>query len=62
VRYTCERCGGWIKDKFFFGLWHFCLTDEEVAAREAYRQAVRLQQMPPPDPKAMLAKMLAAKK
>ena len=24
MRYVCKDCGSWVKDKFFFGLLHFC--------------------------------------
>lgn len=30
MRYTCSTCGAWVKDKFFFGTMHLCLTDDEA--------------------------------
>lgn len=37
MRYACDRCGGFVKDKFLLGLLHFCLTDEEVKQRHYQR-------------------------
>lgn len=30
--WLCPYCQDWIKDKFIFGLLHFCLTKEEREA------------------------------
>jgi hypothetical protein len=36
------RCGGFVKDKFFFGLLHFCLTEEEYEQKlEAERKQLQ---------------------
>jgi hypothetical protein len=24
MRYNCEKCGKWVKDKFIFGTLHYC--------------------------------------
>ena len=34
MRYRCHRCDSLVKDKFLFGLWHVCLTDEEWAWKQ----------------------------
>lgn len=44
MRYVCPDCRSLVKDKFIFGLLHFCLTDEERAARNRSIQ----QSQPPP--------------
>lgn len=30
MRYRCNRCDKYVKDKFIFGLVHLCITDEEL--------------------------------
>ena len=42
MRYRCHECGQLIKDKFLFGLLHFCLNEEE---RQLKRRAERNAQM-----------------
>jgi hypothetical protein len=29
MRYTCPQCGAWVKDKFIFGLLHFCIPQPD---------------------------------
>jgi DNA-directed RNA polymerase subunit RPC12/RpoP len=31
MRYKCPKCGKLVKDNLFFGLLHFCLSDEDIA-------------------------------
>lgn len=41
MRYKCERCEEWIKDKFIFGLLHLCLTEEEYSKKLEYYKNLR---------------------
>lgn len=34
MRYLCNKCERYIKDKFIFGLMHICITDEEYRMKE----------------------------
>ena len=51
MRYECQDCGKWVKDKFIFGLAHFCLSPDERAQREMLLHSLRAQQMPLPEPR-----------
>lgn len=49
MRYTCGLCGSFVKDKFFFGLLHLCLTPEQRAAEEYRRMwGIEPGSTPPP--------------
>ena len=38
MRYTCPDCGRWVKDKFFWGTLHICLSPEERQALQLERE------------------------
>lgn len=44
MRYKCNICDQWIKDKFIFGLVHFCLTEEEYQQKINNKILLRNQQ------------------
>lgn len=41
MRYTCPDCGKWVKDKFFFGLLHVCLSEEERRLKKIAQGFIR---------------------
>ena len=43
MRYKCNICEQWIKDKFIFGLYHFCLSEEEYKFKAVSRQLMENQ-------------------
>lgn len=43
MRYKCNRCDEWVKDKFIFGVLHFCLTDEEYQQKLDYSHRLTIQ-------------------
>lgn len=38
MRYQCQACGQWVKDKFIFGLLHFCPAQAQEEEAELARQ------------------------
>ena len=47
MRYQCNRCDKWVKDRFIFGLVHICISDEECAQREMMKQQLSHRQLVP---------------
>lgn len=45
MRYKCERCDGFIKDKFIFGLVHLCITEEEYRNKLIVKQMMENQKI-----------------
>ena len=44
MRYRCQRCERFVKDKFIFGLLHICLTDDEFRRKLEYYRYLQDQQ------------------
>lgn len=41
MRYECPNCHAWVKDKFIFGLLHFCPNSPRL--QEQHQQAMQTQ-------------------
>jgi hypothetical protein len=44
MRYKCNRCEQYIKDKFIFGLLHLCLTEEEYQLKLRNKAMIKAQE------------------